>query len=509
MGRLTPVAPSVESAPATVADLPTAQPLNDRWELIAPLGDGAMGEVWRGRHRVLGHEVAVKRMKAAASRDAALVARFVREARIAAQLRHRHIARVEDFGTSDDGRPFLVMELLQGESLEERLQREGRIDPYLALTVARHVGAACDVAHAAGIVHRDLKPSNCFLVKEDGAPVVKVIDFGVARWADGLKLTQHEGGPMLLGTPSYMAPEQIEGSDSIDGRADLWSLAVMLYELLTGRLPFEASTLPALLYAVATSAPPPPSRHAPSLGTAVDAWAVRALARPRDARYPTGHALAEGLAEALAGVALGRASLPSTRETPAVVAPTERSFPMVTAPHLARPSLPEPEGRSTFDAVSISGPTYGRDSAMSVAPPARRAAWVASLAAGVAVGIGVAVWLGHARPATPSGPTRVTPAVTVVPPVVVPPTPVALPSAPPAPSPAPVAPPVPVPVAPPVAPVTHAPAVRVAPPPPAVRAPVRPTSPIVAHPSSPTVLTVPVAAPPSRPPPRDYNPDEP
>jgi serine/threonine protein kinase len=472
-----------------VADQATARAISDRWGLLEPIGDGAMGEVWRGRHRVLGHDVAIKLMKLSAARDENLVARFVREARIAAQLRHRHIARVEDFGTTDDGRPFLVMELLQGESLEDRLQAHGQVDPYLALTVARHVGAACDAAHAAGIVHRDLKPSNCFLVTEDGAPVVKVIDFGVARWADGMKLTQHDGdkGPMLLGTPSYMAPEQIGGEADLDGRADLWSLAAMLYELLTGRLPFEATTLPALFFAVTMGTAPPPSHHAPALGPAVDAWAVRAFARDRAGRYPTGHALAEALAEAVASMSLGRSSLPTTRESPAVVAPTERAFPAITAASASAPgSYPSPERRSTLEAVSRSGPPAGGDR-VTLGPPRQSAGLVVALTAGLVVGLGVTAWLSQRAPATPALHAAVaTPA-------------------------RPLAPPSPV-----VAVVPARPAAPVAAPP--IVAPAVDRRPSVARPlpsrvlttsqSPPLVFAPPAVAPAPRPP-RAYNPEEP
>lgn len=504
-GGLTAVAGSAKSAGA-VADQPTIPLLNDRWEPIEPIGTGAMGEVWRGRHRVLGHDVAIKLMKHSAARDENLVARFVREARIAAQLRHRHIARVEDFGTTDDGRPFLVMELLKGESLEDRLQAHGQVDPYLALTVARHVGAACDAAHAAGIVHRDLKPSNCFLVTEDNTPVVKVIDFGVARWADGMKLTQHDGdkGPMLLGTPSYMAPEQIGGDPDIDGRADLWSLAVMLYELLTGRLPFEATTLPALFFAVTMGTAPPPTRYAPALGAGVDAWAVRAFSRERAGRYPTGHALAEALAEALASMSLGRAPLPATRETPAVVAPTELAFPAITAAGPAersfvpRPSFPVGEARSTIEAVTRSGPSYGRASAVAAAPPQRRATLVVALTAGLVVGLGLTAWLSqrepdapHAAATTPTAPPPSPPVVAALAPVLIA-----------APAPAPIA---PVPVA---APVVASPVVDRRPsalrPPPVART-LAPAPMVLA----PMVLAPPAVAPPPRSPPRAYNPEEP
>ena len=478
------------SAVPPVADPPTIRFLNDRWEMLEAIGTGAMGDVWRGRHRVLGHEVAIKLMKLSAARDENLVARFVREARIAAQLRHRHIARVEDFGTTADGLPFLVMELLKGESLEDRLQAHGRVDPYLALTVARHVGAACDAAHAAGVVHRDLKPSNCFLVTEEGAPVVKVIDFGVARWADGMKLTLNDGdhGPMLLGTPSYMAPEQIAGDANIDGRADLWSLAAMLYELLTGRLPFEAGSLPGLFFAITTGTAPPPSGYVPTLGPGVDAWAVQAFARDREERYSSGQALAERFAEALASMAPGRASMPATRETPMVMAPTERAFPAITAAELLRPAQTGAAPFSTFDAAAFSASAHGSMSAAPAAVAPRRTAWIVSLTATLVVGLGVVAWLIQGAPEHREAPVRASPPATPAP-VAVSPTPHALPPSRPAPVVAPV-----------VAPVAPAIDRR----PSALR-------PVPAHTvvRSPMLLAPPTLSPSPRPLPQAYNPEEP
>ncbi|MFO0626144.1 MAG: protein kinase [Polyangiales bacterium] len=272
-----------------------ARPISDRWELTERIGSGAMGEVWRGRHRVLGHAVAVKVMKRDASRDQSMVARFLREARIAAKLRHRNVARVEDFGTTPEAKPFLVMELLQGTSLEDLIERGERPSRARALTVARHVGAACDVAHAEGVVHRDLKPANCFLVvDEDGADLVKVLDFGVAKVSDGLLATQHApGGFALIGTPVYMSPEQARGDEVLDGRSDLWSLGVMIYELLTGALPLQGDSLPMLLLAIQTHDPTPPSAHDPTLPPSVDAWTARALARDPARRFRTGREMAD------------------------------------------------------------------------------------------------------------------------------------------------------------------------------------------------------------------------
>ncbi len=294
--------------------------LAERWELSERIGSGAMGEVWKGRHVVLGHDVAVKLMKRDASRDQSLVARFVREARIAAQLRHRNLARVEDFGTTPEGRPFLVMELLRGDSLEALLERGGRLDACTVALVARHVGAACDLAHPAGVIHRDLKPANCFLVRdEDGAALVKVLDFGVAKVSDGLVNTVAGIDPALgfalIGTPVYMSPEQVKGAADIDGRSDLWSLAVMLYELLTGNIPYDADALPSLLCAITEGNVVPPTKRDPSLAPSLDEWMRKGLSLDRDARFQTGRELADALDLALGsprGARETRAPLPAT-----------------------------------------------------------------------------------------------------------------------------------------------------------------------------------------------------
>jgi len=328
-----------------------AQPLRtltDRWELTERIGSGAMGEVWRGRHLVLGHDVAVKLMKRDASRDQQLVARFVREARIAAQLRHRNIARVEDFGTTPESagnRPFLVMELLRGDSLETLLEARGHLDLATVAVVARHVGAACDIAHAAGIVHRDLKPANCFLVRDDdGTPLVKVLDFGVAKVADGLLTTQHGLDPgagfALIGTPVYMSPEQAQGDAQLDGRSDLWSLGVMLYELVTGKLPYTAETLPGLLCQIVTADVTPPRTHDPTLPPAFDVWAQRAFARNREDRFPTGKAIADAFIEALGAPRETLAPSPRTREQPQAMPRTVPEFEAATLHSLAPVAVP-------------------------------------------------------------------------------------------------------------------------------------------------------------------------
>ncbi len=276
--------------------------LADRWALVEKIDEGAMGEIFSARHAVLGHSVAVKVLMPGVSRDKASVERFLREARIAAKLQHHNVVRVEDFGLAADGRPFLVMELLRGESLACRLARAPRPTDAEGLEIVRQIAAAVDAAHVAGIVHRDLKPENVFLANERGASVVKVLDFGVAKFTDTLANGGHAtASNTLIGTPRYMSPEQARSLRELDGRTDVWSLGMIAYEMITGSHPFEGEAIAELLVAILTHRIPPPSTLRPDLPSAFDAWAERALARSRYDRFSTGRELADALAESLAG----------------------------------------------------------------------------------------------------------------------------------------------------------------------------------------------------------------
>ncbi len=284
-----------------------AQPgdvLAERWRLVEKIDAGAMGEIFRGAHQLLGHAVAVKVMMPEIARDGVAIERFLREARIAAKLQHRHVVRVEDYGLAADGRPFLVMELLHGESLARRLACTPRLPPREVLAIIKQIASALDTAHAAGIIHRDLKPENVFLVDDpDGGPVlVKVLDFGVAKFTDALAAG---GGATtsntLIGTPRYMSPEQARSSRELDGRSDLWALGMLAYEMLTGRHPFEGEAIAELLVAILTHRIPPPTSVCPELPTALDAWTVRAMARNKTDRFSTGRVLFDALTQALDG----------------------------------------------------------------------------------------------------------------------------------------------------------------------------------------------------------------
>ncbi|MCZ7686795.1 MAG: protein kinase [Sandaracinaceae bacterium] len=304
----------------------------DRYEVLAQLGQGGFGAVYRARHAMLGTEVALKVLWPERADDPGAVERFMREARAAASIGSPHIVRVGDAGTTADGVVFLAMELLHGHDLERELRARRRLSPYEASDILRQVLAALGAAHAAGIVHRDLKPANVFLVPgPDGAPFVKLLDFGVSKMKGARSLT---GSGIALGTPQYMAPEQIEGAREIDGRVDVYAAGCMLYEMLSGRLPFEGSGVELLVRRLSGERPPelrsiapdvprrsPPSctARSPSIATrasrARPPWPTRCSPRRR-ARRPRGRGhRAAGRALGDAGLAPGR-SLRADRRHP-------------------------------------------------------------------------------------------------------------------------------------------------------------------------------------------------
>jgi eukaryotic-like serine/threonine-protein kinase len=273
--------------------------LDARWRLDEILAVGSMGEVFRGTDLVDGSRCAVKVLRAEFIDDGVQVQRFEREARTTLSLRHPNVVIVHASGVLGD-RPWIAMELLEGESLERRLER-GALSRDDTLAVVRQVAAALDDAHGRGVIHRDLKPDNVFVLA--GEPLrVKVLDFGFAKVTDRLLMDGlRTAADTLLGTPLYMAPEQIRSSRDVDHRADLWSLGVMAYELLLGEAPFRQRKIADLFVEILTAPIAPPRQVRPEMPAALDAWAAVALSRDPERRYQTGGGLAEGLANALQG----------------------------------------------------------------------------------------------------------------------------------------------------------------------------------------------------------------
>jgi eukaryotic-like serine/threonine-protein kinase len=277
--------------------------LADRYHILKRIGEGGMGRVYLGEHVKMNRQCAIKVMSPALVNDAESASRFAREASNAARIIHPNVAAVFDYGESD-GLVYLVMEFVDGEPLSRLLAREAPFGLERAIDLARQIADGLGAAHELGIVHRDLKPDNIMLVRRpDGAAGdhVKLLDFGIAKLGDdapkGAKPLTQAGIP--LGTPHYMSQEQSAGEPT-DARTDLYAAGVILYEMLTGRPPFDAPSATQLLSLHMTAAPEPPRRVAPDqpISTALEAVVLRALAKRRDDRFVSARALRRALDEA-------------------------------------------------------------------------------------------------------------------------------------------------------------------------------------------------------------------
>jgi len=270
--------------------------LADKYRIEAVLGEGGMGIVLRATHIDLGCRVAIKVMRRELAQNEAAVNRLLVEARAAASIRSEHVAHVLDVGRLESGAPFLVLEYLEGRDLAQILVQHGYLASHVAVDFVLQACQALSEAHGAGIVHRDLKPENLFLsFRADGTPIVKVLDFGISKrlTREGREAARTNPSEML-GSPLYMAPEQMRGSVDIDARADIWSLGVVLYELCTGQSPFFAETIPAICGRVIGVEPSPPRTLNPSLSEGLERIILRCLHKDRDQRP---HDVAELAAE--------------------------------------------------------------------------------------------------------------------------------------------------------------------------------------------------------------------
>ncbi|HKU39715.1 MAG TPA: serine/threonine-protein kinase, partial [Polyangiales bacterium] len=234
--------------------------IRERYRLESMIGEGGMASVWRARDLTLARSVAVKLLFARDDRDRnALTARFLREARIAASVQHRNVIQIVDFGTTEDELPFMVMELLEGEPLSGRMHREQRLPVGDVVQIANLTLRGLSAVHTAGIIHRDLKPDNIYLKRENDSIYPKILDFGISRSVEPQSgrrsaLTTRDG--LIIGTPEYMSPEQARGVKDIDPRTDLYSMGVIMYEALTGRLPFHNENVGDLIIQVVTGTAP-------------------------------------------------------------------------------------------------------------------------------------------------------------------------------------------------------------------------------------------------------------
>jgi len=272
-----------------------------RYRLDERLGAGGMGSIWRAHHLVLQAPVAVKLIDREHVPDEETLGRFMREAQSAATLRSPHVVQILDYGV-DEQLPFIVMELLDGENLAQRLRRLGRLGSADTARIVTHIGRAMARAHEANIVHRDLKPENVFLIRNEDEEIAKVLDFGVAKvsvGALGEDGTRTRTGS-ILGTPYYMSPEQAQGNKTVDHRSDLWSLGVIAFECLIGKRPFYSDGLGDLVLQICIRDIPVPSEVG-SVPVGFDAWFARAVARDPETRFQSARELTDALREVLGG----------------------------------------------------------------------------------------------------------------------------------------------------------------------------------------------------------------
>ena len=273
-----------------------------RYELEKALGQGGMGEVWAAHDRQTGARVAVKLLSSAAADSKENRGRFEREARIAKSLQSPHICGVSDSGVDEEGDPFMVLELLEGDDLSKRIKTQKLLPPSFVVTLAIQVGRALHVAHSAGLVHRDLKPGNIFLAKQGDEEICKVLDFGIAK-TGSMESTQYTSAGAMLGTSSYMSPEQVRSAKTVDHRADLWAFAVVLFRALTGELPFPQTGFE-LFLAMAEDPIPTPAKVTslvPTLPGPLNVFFERAFANKIEERYQSAFAMVNGFCRA-AGV---------------------------------------------------------------------------------------------------------------------------------------------------------------------------------------------------------------
>src|SRR5437867_3925668 len=354
---------------APASDL-VGQGVADRYHVLKKLGEGGMGQVYLAEHVKMGRRSAIKVMNPSLVHDPDAVARFNREAANASRITHPNVCAIYDFGETPDGTIYLAMEFIEGEPLTDVLAREGALPAHRAGHIFLQVADALQAAHDLGIVHRDLKPDNIMISRgREGSDVVKVVDFGIAKAVGGDDSQKVTKTGLVVGTPEFMSPEQLSG-DKLDGRSDLYSLALVLFKTLTGKLPFEATTVQETMIKRLTDEPVKLAAARPDLQfpTGLQETLDAALARSPVDRYQSAAKFA-----ADAGAVLGRGRTPEApgRRRPAPPRPPRDT----RRPAAARPPPPpaRPRGAAPRAGAAGAGRGGGRGAGPGAPPPASRA----------------------------------------------------------------------------------------------------------------------------------------
>jgi serine/threonine-protein kinase len=370
------VAKDPDLAPGTVVG---------EYKVEEKIGAGGFGTVYRAVHPVIGKPAAIKVLHRQFSANADMVWRFVAEARSVNQIKHRGIIDIFSFGVLPDGRQYYVMELLEGMTLDELLSEKERLSIEHAIPILRGIARALDAAHAAGVAHRDLKPENVFITfDDDGKPATKILDFGIAKLFDETRGVRTQTGTPM-GTPKYMSPEQARGV-GVDHRTDVYSFGVMVFEMLTGRVPFDGSAAMDILVKQITEPPPAPSSVSDAVSPALDAPILRMLAKDAADRPKT-------LQEAVDELAAAAGFTPSH--------PTPSSSDLASAIRARQSARSERALAKTV--AQATGPTLvGSSAEVGSSIPPKRRTWVIRAVAAASLIVGMGVIFAIARIAAPS-----------------------------------------------------------------------------------------------------------
>ncbi len=409
-----------------VVDRPPTDPtslvgrtLLDRYRIEALVGQGGMATVYAAQHVALDRTCAVKVLKPEFARDPQVVRRFLQEARATSRIRHPNVVAVTDFGVIPGDIVFMVMELLDGETLEDRIARERKMPWSRVRPIALQLCDALRAAHDEGVVHRDVTPANCFLVAGDDERVrVKLLDFGIARVTAGSAATPGSVRRLtsdtdVMGTPEFMSPEQGLRTNEADRRSDVYSLGAVLYLLLTGRVPFEASTPVEIVARHVRDAVPLPSAHEPTLAVAVERIILRALEKDPDRRFQT---IAE-MAAAIDEVPEHARREPECSGT--IVLGHAEPEPEIEPAQIIAPSGERPSSRAWWAAaaaVVVAGGLVGRQ-ALADAPRAIATRWIAPITIPAAIVEPASVEPANVEPAIVTAPPVPTSRVPAPPPV--------------------------------------------------------------------------------------------